>query len=244
MADGVDGFVAEIDTLGPGAEIPADVLVPPHADDRYRAARIELLHRERALREQAEEVAAARRALPPGPLLDDYRFEEQTRDGTRRTPRLVDLFGNHETLVLYHLMYPEGAAEACPMCSMWVDGLQGVHSHLAQHTALAVVAAAEPADLRAWGEARGWHDLRLVSCGGTTFNRDLGAETDANAPRPAFSVLRREGGDVRFFYTMHASFPPDGAERGIDLLSPVWQVLDLLPQGRGGWYASNDYVLD
>jgi predicted dithiol-disulfide oxidoreductase (DUF899 family) len=243
MPDRVDGFVAEIDTVEPGTGIPPDVLVPARADDRYRAARIALLDKERALREQAEEVAAARRALPPGPLLDDYRFEEETADGRHLRPRLVELFGEHRTLVVYHLMFPRGAASACPMCSMWVDGLQGVHRHLAQHTALAVVAGAAAPELRAWGRARGWHDLRLLSCGETTFNRDLGAETDAGEPRPAFSVLTLEGADVRFFYTVHASFPPDGAERGIDLMSPVWQVLDLLPQGRGGWYAGNDYAM-
>lgn len=242
MPNEVHGFTAEIDTLGPGAELPPDVLVPAGADDRYRAARADLLHRERALREQAEEVAAARRALPPGPVLDDYRFAEQADDGRLRHWRLVELFGEHRTLVVYHLMYPREAPEACPMCSMWVDGLQGVHRHLAQHTALAVVADASPADLRAWGRSRGWHELHLLSCGATTFNRDLGAETAAGAPRPAVSVLLRQGPDVRFFYTMHASFPPDGAERGLDLLSPVWQVLDLLPHGRGGWYAGNGYV--
>ena len=30
---------------------------------------------------------------------------------------------------------------------------------------------------------------------------------------------------------------PDIPERGIDLLSPVWNVLDLTPEGRGDWYA-------
>ncbi|MER7013622.1 DUF899 family protein [Saccharopolyspora sp. NPDC000359] len=243
MPNRVDGFVAEIDALGPGAVIPPDVLVPAGADEQYRRARIELLSKERALREQAEEVAAARRALPPGPVLGDYRFTEEPEPGRRREVRLADLFGEHRTLVIYHLMYPRSAAEACPMCSMWVDGLQGVHRHLAQHTALAVVADAAPADLRAWGVARGWRDQRLLSCGGTTFNRDLGAETAAGDPRPALSVLVAEGEDVRFSYTVHASFPQVGAERGIDLMSPVWQVLDLLPQGRGGWYAGNDYVL-
>ncbi|MEU5594306.1 hypothetical protein [Streptomyces sp. NPDC020298] len=29
--------------------------------------------------------------------------------------------------------------------------------------------------------------------------------------------------------------------RGIDLLAPVWHLLDLTPQGRGEWYASLDY---
>jgi len=34
----------------------------------------------------------------------------------------------------------------------------------------------------------------------------------------------------------------DGAQRGIDLLSPVWNVLDLHPRGRADWYASNSYA--
>jgi predicted dithiol-disulfide oxidoreductase (DUF899 family) len=32
-----------------------------------------------------------------------------------------------------------------------------------------------------------------------------------------------------------------GGGRGIDLLAPVWHVLDLTPQGRGDWYARLDY---
>ena len=30
-------------------------------------------------------------------------------------------------------------------------------------------------------------------------------------------------------------------ERGIDLLSPVYNMLDLTPQGRGDWYAELGY---
>jgi predicted dithiol-disulfide oxidoreductase (DUF899 family) len=30
-------------------------------------------------------------------------------------------------------------------------------------------------------------------------------------------------------------------ERGIDLLSPVWHMLDLTPQGRGDWYTKLEY---
>jgi predicted dithiol-disulfide oxidoreductase (DUF899 family) len=30
-------------------------------------------------------------------------------------------------------------------------------------------------------------------------------------------------------------------ERGIDLLSPIWGVLDLTQKGRGDWYAGLDY---
>jgi predicted dithiol-disulfide oxidoreductase (DUF899 family) len=30
-------------------------------------------------------------------------------------------------------------------------------------------------------------------------------------------------------------------ERGIDLLSPIWHMLDLTPQGRGDWYTKLEY---
>lgn len=33
----------------------------------------------------------------------------------------------------------------------------------------------------------------------------------------------------------------DIKERGIDEWNPIWNVLDLTPQGRGNWYASLDY---
>jgi len=33
----------------------------------------------------------------------------------------------------------------------------------------------------------------------------------------------------------------DVKERGIDELTPIWNVLDLTPQGRGKFYASLEY---
>jgi predicted dithiol-disulfide oxidoreductase (DUF899 family) len=206
---------------------------PIGADAAFIAARTALADAERDLRDKIEHVAALRRDLPPGPLLDDYVLSEGT-------VALRELFGEHETLFVYHLMFDPSADEACPMCSMWVDGFQGVRAHLAQHAAVAVVAKAPLAKLRDWGARRGWTGLPLVSSYGTTFNSDVGAEDADGAQRPMVSVLRAEGDRVRHFYSAPASFP-DGAERGIDLLNPVWNVLDLLPEGRGDWYARNDY---
>jgi predicted dithiol-disulfide oxidoreductase (DUF899 family) len=34
---------------------------------------------------------------------------------------------------------------------------------------------------------------------------------------------------------------PEIEERGIDLLAPVWNFLDLTPKGRGDWYSSLAY---
>jgi predicted dithiol-disulfide oxidoreductase (DUF899 family) len=38
-----------------------------------------------------------------------------------------------------------------------------------------------------------------------------------------------------------AQLADDRRERGIDLLSPVWHLLDLTPGGRGDWYPSPGY---
>jgi predicted dithiol-disulfide oxidoreductase (DUF899 family) len=221
-------------------------LWPDIADAAYQRARTELWHAERDLRDALEAVARARRALPPGAPMPGYSFQEGPADlgldEPEETRTLVDLFGDHETLVIYHLMFAAGADGGCPMCSMWVDGLHGVSHHLARHTAFAVVAEASTPELRAWGRRRGWDGLRLVSAGGTTFGRDLGAVRPDGSLRPGVSVLRRDGDEVRHGYTVFADWSAEDKERGIDLLSPVWQVLDLLPQGRGDWYAANDYA--
>ena len=48
----------------------------------------------------------------------------------------------------------------CPMCTMWVDGFNGVAQHVGQHADLVVVAAAELGALRAHARDRGWDAVR------------------------------------------------------------------------------------
>jgi predicted dithiol-disulfide oxidoreductase (DUF899 family) len=127
------------------------------------------------------------------------------------------------------------------MCSIWVDGFQGVARHLTQHAALAVIGKAPLPKLRAWARLRGWDRLRILSSHGTSFNPDLRVDGPDGSQLPATSVFVRDGDEVRHFYTRHAEFA-DGRERGMDLLSPVWNVPDLLPGGRGSGYAQNEYA--
>ena len=49
---------------------------------------------------------------------------------------------------------------------------------------------------------------------------------------------------MRHVYSKGAQMADDRRERGIDLLSPVWHVLDLTPQGRSDWYAELQYRRD
>jgi predicted dithiol-disulfide oxidoreductase (DUF899 family) len=223
-------------------EVAVDDVAPmwPVGSSReYVEARLRIARAERDLRDRIEAVAAARRQLPAGALLADYTFD----DGQAGV-RLIDLFGAHDTLLIYHLMFDPDDDAACPMCSMWVDGLHGVAHHLARHTSFVVVGKAPIDRLQGWVHRRGWDGLRILSSHGTTFNVDMHAERATGAQRPMMSVLTREstedGERARHFYSLPADFL-DGTPRGFDTLNPVWQVLDMLPAGRGEWYPDNDY---
>ncbi|MEV0083808.1 DUF899 family protein [Saccharopolyspora sp. NPDC050642] len=214
----------------------------------YASAREELRQAEIELMRQREQVADLRRRLPPGPVVDDYAFEEgpadlDAGDGPVRTVRLSELFtGPGRDLVIYHLMYGKRQTEPCPMCTMWIDGFNGVARHVAQNVDLAVVAAAGLPDLRAHARHRGWANLRLLSAGTSTFKYDLGSEDADGDQDSTVSVFTRDdSGSIRHFYSAHPRMADDIDERGIDLLSPVWHLLDLTPRGRDDWYAALDY---
>jgi predicted dithiol-disulfide oxidoreductase (DUF899 family) len=214
----------------------------------YLAKREELRSAEIDLMRQQERVAALRRALPPGAKLTDYELLEgpaslDAGDEPVTTVKLSELFtAPARPLVIYHLMFGKQQSKPCPMCTMWVDGFNGVAQHIAQNVDFAVVAAAEPAALRAHGRARGWDNLRLLSAGASTFKSDLGSEDAEGGQDSSISVFTRDADNtVRHFYTGHPRMAADIKERGIDLVAPVWELLDLAPQGRGDWYPSLAY---
>ena len=214
----------------------------------YLAKREELRLAEIELMRHRERVAQLRRDLPQGAPIQDYPFEEGPRDldagdAPVRTVRLSELFTQpNRSLVIYHLMYGKRQTKACPMCTAWIDGANGVAHHLAQNLDFAVVAAADVPTLRAHARARGWDKLRLLSAGNSTFKYDLGSEDREGHQDSTISVFTRDAdGALRHFYSAHPRMAADIQERGIDLLAPIWHFMDLTPQGRGKWYASLDY---
>ena len=213
----------------------------------YLEKREELRLAEMDMFRNIERVAALRRALPDGAEVTDYVFEEGPRDLSADDPisrvRLSELFsGPGRALIVYHFMYGKRNATACPMCTMWIDTFNGIAPHLARNADLAIVAAADPATIRAHARLRGWHNLRLLSAGDSTFKFDFRSEDAKGSQDSALSVFTRdEQGTLRHFYTTHPWLDDDMNERGIDLLQPVYNMLDLTPQGRGSWYASLEY---
>jgi len=208
--------------------------------DEYLGQRQALRSAELDLIDHVERVAALRRQLPDDTVVDDY----QLVDVASGDPvRLSQLFTTpNRALIVYHFMYGKAQTEPCPMCTMWIDGYNAVVPHLTHNVDFAVVAAAEPAAIKAHAAARGWNNLRLLSAGGTTFKYDLGSEEADGTQTEWISVFTRSGdGTVRHLYSKGAEMADNRRERGIDLLSPVWNLLDLTPPGRGDWYPSLSY---
>ena len=196
----------------------------------YLTKREELRIAEIDLMQQRERVAAMRRRLPKGAAVENYVFAEgpgdlNSGDVPVHEVRLSDLFtAPDRALVVYHLMFGKKQVKPCPMCTMWVDGWNGVAHHLQQNVNLAIAAAADVPQLRAFARTRGWNRLRLLSCGANTFKRDLKSEDAEGNQDSAISVFTRDAdGIVRHSYSAHPRMAEDIKERGIDLLTPVYK---------------------
>lgn len=210
-------------------------LLMPGADEAYRQSRNRLRQAEIELRDRVEEVAAMRRSLPPGPVVPDYTFIDM--DG--KPVPLSELFtAGKNDLIVYHLMYWSKDDDFCPMCSLWIDGFNGIAPHITQRANFIVASRAPVEKLQAWGKRRGWDRLRLLSDDGPQFARDIDAEDAEGNPDSTIAVLRREGANIRHFYTAHPML--EDRERGIDLLCSAWHLFDLTPSGRGDWYGDNE----
>jgi len=139
-------------------------------------------------------------------------------------------------------MYGKKQTKPCPMCTAWIDGFNGIAHHLAPNVDFAIVAAADLPTLRSHARARGWGRLRLLSAGSSTFKYDLGSEDKEGNQDSAISVFTRSNdGAIGHSYTGHPWLSSDIKERGIDELSPIWNILDLTRQGRGEFYAKLEY---
>ena len=220
----------------------------PNESAAYLTRREELRQEEIDLMRQQEHVAQLRRNLPAGPVVKDYVFQEGPADlGAGdvlvRDVRLSELFsGPDRPLVVYHFMFGKKQTTPCEMCTLWIDGYNGVAHHIRQNIDFVIAAAADPATLRTYARERGWTNLRLLSAGDNTFKYDFRSEDEAGNQDSTISVFTRDAdGRVRHFYTTRPAMAEDVPERGIDLLSPVWNMLDLTPKGRGKWYPALKY---
>jgi predicted dithiol-disulfide oxidoreductase (DUF899 family) len=239
-----------------------DVLIDPNVhfpgeSGDYRRARDELLEAEDQLRQLSAKVAAQRRALPAGGLVEEDYVFESAADGSE--VRLSELFApGKDSLVIYNMMFPRWSPDEragapggqtaelpldeqpCPSCTSVVDGLEGAAFHLAERINLVVIAKTSPDRLGTFAQERGWRDLRLVSSQGNSFNRDYHAEAPDGGQLPVLNVFYRDEDGIHHSWSSEMTF-----KRGdTSSLDPVWAIygaLDLTREGRGDVAANAGY---
>lgn len=226
--------------LVPAAELASRNPVRfPNESAAYRSARQALLAEEIELRRHIERVAEMRRALPPGgEVTGDYRFV-----GERGETDFAGLFGDRQTLVIYSWMFGPQRERPCPMCTALLSALEGETRDIEQNVALAVTARSPIERLTAFKRERGWRNLEVYSDGSGDYTRAYVNPDDGDVP--AFNVFTRRDGAIRHFWAgeLFATTPDPGQDpRGAPDLMPLWNVLDLTPEGRyPTWYPKLEY---
>jgi len=212
----------------------------PNDSAAYREARTTLLAEEIELRRHIERVAAQRRALPLGGEARAYEFNDEAA----KMVRLTDLFGKHDTLVTYFWMYGPERERPCPMCTSFLGSLDIPVRDISQRVAVAVIGRSPVERNLAFARERGWQNLKFYATVGDDFARDYrGLAPDGNE-WPALDVWVRHDGRVRHFWgsELGGTADPGQDPRGAPDPTPLWNILDLTPQGRGSdWYPKLAY---
>jgi len=211
--------------------------------EKYQKARAELLEAEIALRDQCERVAALRRKLPLETEVQDYVREEGPaelqKDGPFTKVRLSELFAPRQAACGLSIHVRRSPEEALPNVYPVDRRFQWRRS--------------PPPPTREFCHHRGGRHRRpapvgrllLVSSAGASFKTDLGFQDTDGAQHPGVSVfVQSADGSVKHFYSRSipgSAIMKEGLNRGIDLLSPVWNIFDLTPGGRGDWSAKLVY---
>jgi predicted dithiol-disulfide oxidoreductase (DUF899 family) len=218
--------------------------------DEWRAARDELIAREKQHTRAADELARQRRELPWVAMEKEYRFDAE--GGTRT---LAELFDGRSQLLVYHFMFGPDYEAGCPTCSSMADGMNGLLPHLhARDLTLAFVSRAPIEKLEAYKQRMGW-SIPWASSANTDFSFDVDASVPVEQTReqmppedqlppiaahnaaasgadlaeyiselPATSVFALENGTV---YQTYGT-----AWRGVEFLMPFYPILDRAPKGR------------
>ncbi len=206
-------------------------------DEEWMTARRELLDAEKAFQKARDNLAVKRRALPWRKTAADYEF-----DGEDGAIAMSNLFGDHSQLLVYHFMYHPDWDEGCKSCTFWADSFDAAIPHLnARDVAFAVISRGPLDKLLAYRKRMGWN-FPWLSSAGNSFNYDFEVsftpeQLDEGSARynyrdgasvgsemPGLSVFKKGEGEIFHTYSTYA--------RGLDTLNPVYQLLDLVPQGR------------
>ncbi|NEB34716.1 DUF899 domain-containing protein [Streptomyces sp. SID14446] len=188
--------------------------------EEWRAAREELLVREKAATRARDALNAARRGLPMVEIDKEYVFESGDGKAT-----LLDLFRGRDQLVVQHFMFAPDWDAGCRSCSGFLDQI-GHLAHLrARGTEFAVVSRAPYTKILPFKARMGW-TVPWYSSYDSDFNYDFQVSFGGGEPfeRPGVSCFLRDRDHVFHTYSTY--------ERGLDGLGSTTSLLDLTALGR------------
>ncbi len=208
--------------------------------DEWLAARRLLLAEEKELTRLRDALSRRRRAMPWLRIDKDYRFDGP--EGSNLA--LAELFGSRRQLIVYHFMFAPDWEGPCKSCSFWADGYNGATAHLAaRDTRLVAVSRAPREKLEATAKRMGW-SFPWYSSGDGDFNYDFDVSflpeytAGEGLVRYNFASIETRMTDLPGISAFVKE--PDGAvyrtysayARGLDMLNPAYQLLDLTTLGR------------
>jgi predicted dithiol-disulfide oxidoreductase (DUF899 family) len=186
------------------------------SEAEWRAARDQLLVKEKEATRALDALAAERRRLPMVLVEKDYELV-----GPDGKVRFTDLFDGRRQLIAYHFMFGPGE-DPCTGCSSFTDNIADLSHLRARDTAFVLVSRAPYDEIRAFRERMGW-TVPWFSSFGSDFNYDFDV-TRGDGETFALSVFLRDGDSVYRSYVT--------SSRGVDRLRLDFNLLDLTPYGR------------
>jgi predicted dithiol-disulfide oxidoreductase (DUF899 family) len=191
-------------------------LPPVVSPQEWKAAREELLVKEKELTRARDALAAERRRMPRMAVEKEYRF-----DGPEGPVGLTDLFQGRRQLIVYRFFfdpdvkgYPE---KGCPGCSFVGDQVAHLAHLNARDTTLVFVSRAPQAEIARLKERVGWDIPWYTVTDSFDTDFDVGEWHGTNA-------FLRDGDEVFRTYFV------DG--RGDEQMGNTWNYLDITALGR------------
>jgi predicted dithiol-disulfide oxidoreductase (DUF899 family) len=189
---------------------------PIVSPQEWKAARDELLVKEKELTRARDALAAERRRMPWLPVEKEYAFE-----GPAGRASLADLFEGRTQLVVYRAFFEPGVngwpERACRGCSMVADQVAHVAHLNARDTTLAFVSRAPQADIERLKQRMGW------TMPWYTLTDDFDADFDVPEWHGTNAFIR-DGESVYRTYFVD--------QRGDEALGSTWSYLDITALGR------------
>src|SRR5262245_50863775 len=219
--------------------------------EEWVVARKALMAKEKELTRLRDRLAAERRALPWVRIDKQYVF-----DAPQGKVTLADLFDGRSQLFVKHFMMGPGQVSQCVGCSLEVDHVEGILTHLQNHDVTYVAVARAPIEeIEAVRRRTGWK-FRWVSSYRSDFTSDYHVyftPGEIAAGRSFFNFeyqhpgLEDRSGDSVFFkdesgqiFHTYSTYGRGGEE-----FLGIYRILDLMPKGRdenGPYHTLADWV--